>query len=137
MIDNRLTVATAESCTVGMIAAAIGDIPGVSDIFCEGFVTYSNAAKEKNLGVPGKILKSFGAVSVETARAMAEGVCNKTNANIGISATGIAGPGGGTKEQTCGTGLHWRLRRRRNQRKKMPAERKQGSRPFHDGAERL
>lgn len=102
LIDNRLTVATAESCTAGMIAAAIGDIPGVSDIFCEGFVTYSNDAKEKNLGVPGKILKSFGAVSAETARAMAEGVCNKTNAKIGISATGIAGPGGGTKDKPVG-----------------------------------
>ena len=102
LIDNSLTVATAESCTAGMIAAAIGDIPGVSDIFCEGFVTYSNAAKEKNLGVPGKILKSFGAVSEETARAMAEGVCNKTKARIGISATGIAGPGGGTKDKPVG-----------------------------------
>ncbi len=102
LIDNNLTVATAESCTAGLIAAAIGDVSGVSNIFCEGFVTYSNEAKEKNLGVPGEILKTFGAVSEETAKAMAEGVCKKTNAKIGISATGIAGPGGGTKTKPVG-----------------------------------
>lgn len=102
LINNRLTVATAESCTAGMIAAAIGDIAGVSDIFCEGFVTYSNSAKEKNLGVSAEILKTYGAVSEQTAKAMAEGVCKKTNAAIGISATGIAGPGGGTKDKPVG-----------------------------------
>lgn len=102
LIENRLTVATAESCTAGLIAAALGDIPGVSDIFYEGFVTYSNDAKEKNLGVPQDILKSYGAVSEQTARAMAEGVCKRTNAKIGISATGIAGPGGGTNEKPVG-----------------------------------
>lgn len=102
LIDNNLTVATAESCTAGLIAAAIGDVPGVSSVFREGFVTYSNEAKEKNLGVPGEILKSYGAVSEQTARAMAEGVCQKTNAKIGISATGIAGPDGGTKDKPVG-----------------------------------
>lgn len=102
LLEHRLTVATAESCTAGLIAAAIGDVAGVSDIFCEGFVTYSNDAKEKNLGVSKTILKAYGAVSEQTARAMAEGVCKKTNARIGISATGIAGPGGGTKDKPVG-----------------------------------
>ena len=102
LIDNNLTVATAESCTAGMIAAAIGDLPGVSEIFCEGYVTYSNEAKEKLLGVPHEILEKHGAVSPETASFMAEGVCRKTGARIGISATGIAGPGGGTKNKPVG-----------------------------------
>lgn len=102
LLEQKLTVATAESCTAGLIAASIGDIPGVSDIFCEGFVTYSNEAKEKNLGVPDDLLKTYGAVSEQTAAAMAEGVCRKTHARIGISATGIAGPGGGTNEKPVG-----------------------------------
>lgn len=102
LIDNNYTIATAESCTAGLIAASIGDIPGVSDIFSEGFITYSNEAKIKNLGVPRDILAHHGAVSEETAKAMAEGVCKRTNAKIGISATGIAGPGGGTKEKPVG-----------------------------------
>lgn len=101
-MKEKLTLATAESCTAGLIAAAIGDIPGVSDIFFEGFVTYSNEAKEKNLGVPHDILEAHGAVSEETARAMAEGVCKCTGADIGISATGIAGPGGGSKDKPVG-----------------------------------
>ncbi len=102
LIKNDITVSTAESCTAGMIAAAIGDYPGVSKIFSEGYVTYSNEAKEKNLGVPHEILAAHGAVSEQTARAMAEGVCKKTGADIGISATGIAGPDGGTKEKPVG-----------------------------------
>lgn len=101
-LAQNYTLATAESCTAGMIAAAIGDVPGVSDIFAEGFVTYSNEAKEHNLGVPHEMIKNFGAVSEETARAMAEGVCKRTGAYIGISATGIAGPGGGTPEKPVG-----------------------------------
>lgn len=102
LVDNNMTVATAESCTAGMIAAAIGDLPGVSEIFCEGYVTYSNEAKEKLLGVPHEILEKHGAVSPKTATAMAEGVCRKTGVKIGISATGIAGPGGGTKNKPVG-----------------------------------
>lgn len=101
-MEKHLTISTAESCTAGMIAASIGDIPGVSDIFFEGFVTYSNEAKEKNLGVSHETLKKFGAVSRQTAREMAEGVCNRTGSDIGISATGIAGPGGGTDEKPVG-----------------------------------
>lgn len=101
-LEKNFSIATAESCTAGLIAATIGDMPGASAIFFEGFVTYSNEAKEKNLGVPHEILASHGAVSEETARAMAEGVCQKTGAYIGISATGIAGPGGGTPEKPVG-----------------------------------
>ncbi len=101
-MEKHLTLSTAESCTAGMIAAAIGDMPGVSEIFFEGFVTYSNEAKEKNLGVPHEILEKYGAVSIATARAMAEGVCRRTGSCIGISATGIAGPGGGTPEKPVG-----------------------------------
>lgn len=102
LIENKLTVATAESCTAGLIAATLGDVPGVSSIFSEGFITYSNEAKERLLGVPRPMLASYGAVSSQVAQAMAEGVCRKTGATIGISATGIAGPGGGTKEKPVG-----------------------------------
>ena len=102
LIENKITISTAESCTAGMIAARIGDMSGVSDIFSEGFVTYSNEAKEKNLGVPKEIFKNFGAVSEECARAMAEGVCKKTGALLGLSATGIAGPTGGTPDKPVG-----------------------------------
>ena len=102
LIENNITVATAESCTAGLIAARIGDKSGVSSVFSEGFVTYSNEAKEKNLGVPHKILENHGAVSEQTARAMAEGVCRVTGARLGLSATGIAGPTGGTAEKPVG-----------------------------------
>lgn len=103
LIENKITIATAESCTAGMIAARIGDMSGVSEVFSEGFVTYSNDAKIKNLGVSPKIIAQFGAVSEECARAMAEGVANVTNSRIGISATGIAGPTGGTPDKPVGT----------------------------------
>lgn len=102
LIENNITIATAESCTAGLIAATLGDVPGVSSIFSQGFVTYSNEAKEQLLGVPHMLLESYGAVSSQVAQAMAEGVCKKTGAAIGISATGIAGPGGGTKEKPVG-----------------------------------
>lgn len=102
LIENKITVATAESCTAGLISAQIGNFSGVSEIFSEGYVTYSNEAKEKNLGVPHEILASHGAVSEETARAMAEGVCKRTGARLGLSATGIAGPTGGTDKKPVG-----------------------------------
>lgn len=102
LIENNITVATAESCTAGMIAAKIGDYSGVSEIFSEGFVTYSNEAKEKNLKVPHELLVRYGAVSEEVARAMAEGVCKATGARLGLSATGIAGPTGGTADKPVG-----------------------------------
>ncbi len=102
LIENKITVATAESCTAGLIAARLGDASGVSEIFSEGFVTYSNDAKEKNLGVSHKTLEDFGAVSEEVARQMAEGVCRATGARLGLSATGIAGPTGGTDAKPVG-----------------------------------
>lgn len=102
LIKQKITVATAESCTAGMIAAKIGDYSGVSEIFSEGYVTYSNEAKEKNLGVLHEILTSHGAVSEECARAMAEGVCRVSGARLGLSSTGIAGPTGGTKDKPVG-----------------------------------
>ncbi len=102
LIENKITIATAESCTAGMVAARLGDASGVSEIFSEGFVTYSNEAKAKNLGVPKELLKNYGAVSQEVAQAMAEGVCKVTGARLGVSATGIAGPTGGTDKKPVG-----------------------------------
>ena len=88
------TIATAESCTAGMISAAITDAAGSSAIFDGGFVTYSNDAKRTMLGVPQETLESFGAVSEETARAMALGALANSRANVAVAVTGIAGPGG-------------------------------------------
>ena len=102
LIENNITIATAESCTAGMVASAIGNVPGVSSVFNEGFITYSNEAKEKYLGVPHELLEKHGAVSHEVCAAMAEGVCKKTGADIGIATTGIAGPTGGTDEKPVG-----------------------------------
>lgn len=102
LIEQKITIATAESCTAGLISATIGNFSGVSDIFSEGYVTYSNSAKEKNLGVPHEILASHGAVSEEVARAMAEGVCRVSGARLGLSSTGIAGPTGGTPDKPVG-----------------------------------
>jgi nicotinamide-nucleotide amidase len=87
-------IATAESCTGGMIAAAITDIPGSSNVFDRGFVTYSNAAKTDMLDVRAETLNAFGAVSEDVAREMADGALNRSNANIAVAVTGIAGPGG-------------------------------------------
>ncbi|MCG7626420.1 CinA family protein [Epibacterium sp. MM17-32] len=88
------TLATAESCTGGMIAAALTDIPGSSAVVDRGFVTYSNAAKMQMLGVSAQTLKDFGAVSEETAREMAEGAQRAAGTTFAVSVTGIAGPGG-------------------------------------------
>jgi nicotinamide-nucleotide amidase len=95
-------LAIAESCTGGLLAALITAIPGSSDVFERGFVTYSNAAKIESLGVESRILEQFGAVSSETAREMAIGALLHSKANIALSITGIAGPGGGTPEKPVG-----------------------------------
>ncbi|MCA3446643.1 MAG: CinA family protein [Rhodobacter sp.] len=87
-------IATAESCTGGLIAGAITDVAGSSDVFDRGFVTYSNAAKSDMLGVPAARLRQFGAVSEEVARDMAEGALARSAADLAVSVTGIAGPGG-------------------------------------------
>jgi nicotinamide-nucleotide amidase len=96
------TVATAESCTGGLVAAALTDIAGSSDVFERGFVTYSNAAKEAVLGVPAAILKRRGAVSRETAEAMAAGALALSPADFAVAITGIAGPGGGSADKPVG-----------------------------------
>ena len=102
LIDKKLTITTAESCTGGLIASAIVDIPGVSEIFHEGYVTYSNEAKERLVRVSHQTLEQFGAVSEQTAREMAEGAARAAKAEAALSATGIAGPGGGTAEKPVG-----------------------------------
>lgn len=96
------TLATAESCTGGLVAAAITDIPGSSDVFDRGFVTYSNDAKKKLLGVSDDLLKEYGAVSKETAKAMALGALNAAQTSLAVSVTGIAGPSGGSPEKPVG-----------------------------------
>ena len=91
-----LMVATAESCTGGMVAAALTDIPGSSDVVERGFVTYSNEAKSELLGVPAAMIEAHGAVSEPVARAMAEGALTQSRADLAVAITGVAGPGGGT-----------------------------------------
>lgn len=100
--QNRLWLATAESCTGGLIAGAITEISGSSQIFGRGFVTYANEAKVEMIGVPMNMIESHGAVSEPVARAMAEGALSRSGADIAIAVTGIAGPGGGTTEKPVG-----------------------------------
>ena len=102
LIANKLTVSTSESCTGGMIASSIVDFPGASNCFNEGYVTYSNEAKIKNLGVKDETLLAYGAVSEQTAKEMAIGVKKKAKADFGLSSTGIAGPGGGSPKKPVG-----------------------------------
>ena len=97
-----LSIATAESCTGGLIAGAITEIAGASDIFERGFVTYANEAKVEMLSVPQEVLNGHGAVSEPVARAMAEGAVAHSSSVLGIAVTGIAGPGGGTPEKPVG-----------------------------------
>jgi nicotinamide-nucleotide amidase len=97
-----LRVATAESCTGGLVAAALTEIAGSSDVVDCGFVTYSNEAKHKILGVPARTLKHHGAVSAETAAAMANGALKNSHADLAVAITGIAGPAGGSKQKPVG-----------------------------------
>lgn len=97
-----ITIVTAESCTGGLVAGALTEIAGSSDVVDRGFVTYSNAAKMTHLGVPEALLAQFGAVSEETARAMAMGALNASGARLAVSVTGIAGPGGATATKPVG-----------------------------------
>jgi nicotinamide-nucleotide amidase len=102
---QRLGLATAESCTGGLVAAALTDIAGSSDVVERGFVTYSNAAKSDLLGVPPELIADHGAVSAEVARAMAAGALAKAPVDLAVAVTGIAGPGGGSA--TKPVGLVW------------------------------
>jgi nicotinamide-nucleotide amidase len=95
-------IATAESCTGGLIAALLTEIPGSSDVLERGFVTYSNDAKIEMLGVPGDLIAAHGAISEPVARAMAEGALRASKADIAVSVTGVAGPGGGSAEKPVG-----------------------------------
>ena len=115
-----LTLATAESCTGGMIAAILTEVAGASDVFERGFVTYSNAAKMEQLGVPAQLIATHGAVSKAVAHAMALGALVHSRAQLAVAVTGIAGPDGGTPEKPVGlvhltgvrreaTILHWEV----------------------------
>jgi nicotinamide-nucleotide amidase len=97
-----LKIATAESCTGGLVAGALTEIAGSSAVVDRGFVTYSNEAKQEMLGVPAETIEKHGAVSRETAEAMARGALGNANADIVVSITGIAGPGGGSKDKPVG-----------------------------------
>lgn len=97
-----IMLATAESCTGGLVSAALTSVPGSSGAVERGFVTYTNEAKQDMLGVPAGLFDTVGAVSEEVARAMAEGALNHSRAQVSVSITGIAGPGGGTKEKPVG-----------------------------------
>jgi nicotinamide-nucleotide amidase len=100
--DRGLTLAAAESCTGGLVSARLTSVPGSSDVFVGGVVAYSNAVKERELAVPAEVLERQGAVSAEAAEAMADGVRERLGADLGVSVTGVAGPGGGTDEKPVG-----------------------------------
>lgn len=103
LIERGWKIALAESCTGGLVSATLTDLAGSSDWFERGYVTYSNAAKTECLDVPAEIIESFGAVSEQVAKAMAEGAQQNANVNVAISITGIAGPSGGSPEKPVGT----------------------------------
>ena len=102
LVENNLKIAVAESCTGGMVSASLINYPGISSVFMEGCVTYSNEAMMKSLGVKKETLDVYGAVSDNCAKEMASGVAARYNTNVGIATTGIAGPGGGTDEKPVG-----------------------------------
>lgn len=102
-VQARLRICTAESCTGGLLAGLLTDIPGSSAVFERGFVTYSNRAKEEMLGIAGDVMADYGAVSEPVARMMAEGALDASRANISVAITGVAGPGGGTPMKPVGT----------------------------------
>lgn len=102
LLQRGYTVTTAESCTGGLLAGRLLNVSGASEVYNEGHITYANAAKEKILGVKHETLEQFGAVSKETAEEMARGVAKAACANVALSTTGIAGPGGGTPEKPVG-----------------------------------
>ena len=102
LIERKETIATAESCTGGLIAHRLTNVPGSSNYFMQGAITYSNDSKVKILSVPEELIINYGAVSEHVAKAMAEGVRNLANSTWGLAVTGIAGPSGGTGEKPVG-----------------------------------
>jgi nicotinamide-nucleotide amidase len=108
-IDRR--VAVAESCTGGLVSAALTEIPGSSEVLEAGFVTYSNSAKQRQLNVSRDVLDTFGAVSVATAWAMARGALEAADADVAVAITGVAGPGGGSQHKPVGTVVFARAER--------------------------
>ncbi len=104
-------IAVAESCTGGLVSAALTEIAGSSDVMEAGFVTYSNAAKVRQLGVSQEVIETFGAVSVATAWAMAQGALAASDADVAVAITGIAGPDGGTETKPVGTVVFARAER--------------------------
>jgi nicotinamide-nucleotide amidase len=103
LLSQKHTIATAESCTGGLIAFRLTNIPGSSAFFERGAVTYSNRSKTEMLGVPKEVIEKYGAVSEQTAKLMAEGIRKQSGTDFGVATTGIAGPTGGTSEKPIGT----------------------------------
>jgi nicotinamide-nucleotide amidase len=103
IVAHGHTVATAESCTGGMVATAITDVPGSSAVLLAGFVTYANEAKMALVGVPGDVLRDYGAVSEECVAAMARGALLRSGADLAVAISGVAGPGGGSAAKPVGT----------------------------------
>ena len=104
-------VAVAESCTGGLVSAALTELPGASDVFEAGFVTYSNEAKQAVLKVSGDVLETFGAVSIATAWSMAQAALKASDADVAVAITGVAGPGGGSDRKPVGTVVFARAER--------------------------
>ena len=108
--ERGIMIATAESCTGGLVAGAICSISGASDVFERGFVTYTNRAKSEMLGVPGDLIADHGAVSEPVARMMAEGALRESHGHVAVAITGVAGPGGGSPMKPVGT-VHFAVAR--------------------------
>lgn len=102
LLEKELSITTAESCTGGLLASMLINVPGISAVYKEGYITYSNEAKQKLLGVREETLAQYGAVSVQVAQQMAEGAALAAGAQAALSVTGIAGPDGGSKEKPVG-----------------------------------
>ena len=111
LIDAKLSIATAESCTGGLVAGALTSIPGSSAVVYGGFITYSNEAKSKLIRVPARLIRDYGAVSAQVARAMADGARAAAGVDLAVAITGIAGPDGGSDKKPVGTVVFGRARK--------------------------
>ncbi len=109
--DAGLRIAIAESCTGGLVCAALTEVAGCSDVFDAGFVTYADAAKSTMIGVSSDLIETFGAVSIAVAWAMARGAIERSGADVAVAITGVAGPGGGTEQKPVGTVVFARARK--------------------------